>query len=78
MSIKFRTVPKLTKMIKSADADFYLKDGFSMVPRAAFEITSGCPHSYRKVIQECISNGWLQSVANVRNYELTYDKLCEK
>jgi hypothetical protein len=76
--IKFSKQPRLTKMIKKSDPDFLIKDGFTMIPRAGFEISMSCPYNYRSVIQECVANGWLNPVAHVRDYELTYEKLCEE
>ena len=76
--IKYTTQPRQTKMIKQSDPDFLIKDGFTMVPRAGFEISNRCPESYKYLLQECIGHGWIKPVAHVRDYELTYDKLCEK
>jgi hypothetical protein len=76
--ISYKTHKSIIKTIRNSDQDFLIKDGFTMVPRAGFEISSGCPYSYRSIIQECINNGWLNPVAHIRNYEYTYDKLCEK
>ena len=75
--IKFCKQPKQTKMIRQPDPEFFIKDGITLVPRAGFEISSGCPKEYRLVLQECIHNGWIKPVAHIRDYELTYDKLFE-
>ena len=63
------------RTIKQSDPKFHIVDGLVMAPRAGFEISSGCPYSYRQVIQECINNGWLRPVATVYGKELTWDAL---
>jgi hypothetical protein len=52
-----------------------LHDDMVMAPRAGFEISQRCPENYRSLIQECIGHGWLQPVAHVYDYELTFDRL---
>jgi hypothetical protein len=76
--ISYKTHKSIIKTIRNSDQDFLIKDGFTMVPRAGFEISMSCPYNYRSVIQECVANGWLNPVAHVRDYELTYEKLCEE
>jgi hypothetical protein len=44
-------------------------------PRAGFEISQECPTNYRKVIAECINNGWLQPVAYTKDSELMWETL---
>lgn len=63
------------KTIKQDDPKFTLTNGIMICPRAGFEISMGCPRSYREVILECISNGWLKPVAHVYGKELTMDAL---
>lgn len=64
------------KTLKRNDPDFeFSPDGISVVPRAAFEISSGCPYSYREIIQECIRRGWLRPVAHMRDTEYTMELL---
>lgn len=63
------------RTIKSGDAKFHIVDGLVMAPRAGFEISSGCPYAYRQIIQECIHNGWLKPVANVKDNELFWEEL---
>jgi hypothetical protein len=45
------------------------------VPRAGFEISSGCPGNYADIIRECINHGWLKPVAHMRDEELTWELL---
>jgi hypothetical protein len=64
------------KTLRSNDADFtFSPDGFKVIPRAGFEISSGCPYSYRQVIQECVRQGWLKPVAHMRDTEYTMEIL---
>lgn len=64
------------KTVKPSDSDFrFSPDGISLVPRAAFEISSECPLNYREIIQECIRHGWLRPVAHMRDTEYTMELL---
>lgn len=62
--------------LRHKDPDFsFSPDGITVVPRAGFEISSGCPYNYREIIQECISHGWLRPVAHMRDVEYTMELL---
>lgn len=62
--------------LRHKDPDFsFSPDGITVVPRAGFEISSGCPYNYREIIQECISHGWLRPVAHMRDVEHTMELL---
>lgn len=61
--------------IKQGDPTFLIKDGFTITPRAGFEINLHCPKEYRLIISECINNGWLKPVAFMYDYEKTMDLL---
>lgn len=73
--IKFST-GRAHKTLRSKDADFsFSPDGIRVVPRASFEISSGCPYNYREIIQECVRMGWLRPVAHMRDVEYTMELL---
>lgn len=55
--IQIKTTQTKLTTIRQNDPRFVLKDGLVTAQRAGFEISSGCPYSYRQVIQECINNG---------------------
>jgi hypothetical protein len=62
--------------LRHKDPDFsFSPDGITVVPRAGFEITSGCPYNYREIIQECVRMGWLKPVAHMRDTEYTMELL---
>lgn len=62
--------------LRHTDPDFtFSPDGIKIVPRASFEISSGCPYNYREIIQECIRHGWLKPVAHMRDTEYTMELL---
>jgi len=65
----------IVRTIHQTDPDFRMVDGLTLVPRAGFYIVPECPAGYKQVIAECMSNGWLQPVAHVRDYELMMDRL---
>ena len=49
--------------IKQDDPLFTISDGLMLCHRAGFEVSQGCPQSYRMIISECIDRGWLKPVA---------------
>ena len=51
------------RTIRQDDPLFTINDGLMMVHRAGFEVSQGCPQSYRMIISECIDRGWLKPVA---------------
>ena len=62
--------------LRHKDQDFsFSPDGITVVPRAGFEISSGCPYNYREIIQECVRMGWLRPVAHMRDSEYTMELL---
>lgn len=62
--------------LRHKDSDFsFSPDGITVVPRAGFEISSGCPYNYREIIQECVRMGWLKPVAHMRDTEYTMELL---
>lgn len=62
--------------LRHKDPDFrFSPDGFTVVPRAGFEISSQCPREYRLIIAECLQNGWVQPVAHMRDNEYTMELL---
>ena len=61
--------------LKANDPDFLLRDKFVVSPRAGFEIDNRCPYNYRRVITECLQNGWLKPVATVYDHEITFARL---
>lgn len=72
----FKISDRQFKTLRRGDDDFmFSHDGYTMVPRAGFEISSGCPINYREIIQECINHGWLKPVAHMRDTEYTMELL---
>jgi hypothetical protein len=66
------------KTLKSGDSDFtFSHDGFTLTPRAGFQISSGCPRIYKEIIQECLHKGWLKPIANMKESEFMWEKLGE-
>lgn len=58
------------RTIKPNDPRFFINNGLTITPRAGIEISNSCPDRYKKVIIECLQNGWLHSVAHVTEREL--------
>ena len=71
--IKYQIHKTETKTLTQRDAEFYIQEKFTLVPRAALQIDQTCPGEYRQIIAACIDRGWLRPVANIRDYEYTYE-----
>ena len=64
------------KTLKRGDRGFTIcVDGFSIAPRAGFQINNQCPKEYKLILQECISKGWIEPVAYVTEQEFMWDEL---
>jgi len=68
---------KTFKEINQGDPDFMMTDGIKLVPRAAIKISQRCPNNYKKIIQDCISHGWLKPIAHIKESEYVWEKLGE-
>ncbi len=75
--MNFTKPDKTIKTIRPGDSDFMIYNGNFMAARAGFEISQQCPNSYKKIIQECISHGWLKPVACIKDVDYTWEKLGE-
>jgi hypothetical protein len=72
----FKTAKHTYKTLRHKDPNFsFSPDGITLVPRAGFEISSGCPGNYADIVRECINHGWLKPVAHMRDEELTWELL---
>jgi len=62
------------RAIKQGDPNFIIQGhgGFTLTPRAGFEINPACPQEYRMIISTCLNNGWLKPVAHVAERELLF------
>lgn len=65
----------LVREIREGDPDFKIVDGFTIVPRAMIHVLPECPAEYKRMIGLAVSNGWLKSVAHIKDYELMMDRL---
>ena len=72
---KFDSYETKFRTLKPNDPNFILEDKFMIAPRAGFEINNRCPTAYKRILQECISAGWIIPVATVYDHELTYQRL---
>jgi len=75
IQMKYKVNKTSLVTLKPNDPDFLLKDQFVVSPRAGFEIDGRCPHTYKRVITECLQNGWLKPVATVYDHEITFARL---
>jgi len=73
----FTTPEKTIKTIRKGNVDFLIQNGFTMTPRAGFEISNECPKQYKLMIMEAIKNGWLQPIAYMKESEYVWEKLGE-
>lgn len=65
------------KQINPGENMWFIRDGFTITPRAGFEINNKCPKEYRAIINECLRNGWVKPVAYMRDDEYTWESLKE-
>lgn len=63
------------KQIRPGDSLWHIKQGLYLTPRAGFEIVKECPNTYREVITECVSRGWLVPIAHMRDDEYIWEEL---
>ena len=76
--VQFKEINTQIKTIRKGDRHFTISDGIIVCPRAGFEISLGCPDSYRKIIQECVQYGWLKPVAHVTSKEFLFAGLTDE
>jgi hypothetical protein len=76
--MKLTTHKSNIRTIRQDSPDFRMVDGFTVVPRAGFEISQSCPAEYKSIFITAINAGWLKPVAHMRDYELMWDKLNEQ
>ena len=67
----------IVREIREGDPDFKIIDGMTIVPRAMLHVLPNCPAEVKRTIGWAVSNGWLKSVAHVKDYELMMDRLSE-
>lgn len=63
--------------IRQGENDFYIFDGFKLAPRAYIEISNVCPASMKLAIQKAIADGYLKTVACVKEKDFVWEKLGE-
>jgi hypothetical protein len=71
----FKMYSSCIRTIRQDDDKFHIHDGMIISPRAGFEISQECPMSYRKVLAECIDQGWIKPVAHIKDSELVWETL---
>lgn len=67
--MKFISKQSKIRTIKQGDPLFTITEGFTLTPRAGFEISQQCPNEYRLIIQSCLMHGWLKPVAYITEEE---------
>jgi hypothetical protein len=65
------------KTVKQGDKDWYIKNQFTIAPRAGFEISTKCPSEYRMILSKCIDNGWVKPIAYMKESEYVWEQLQE-
>lgn len=70
----FKVENSTVRTIRRGEKGFMLIDGMTIMPRAAFEISRSCPDQYKKIISQCIENGWLKPVAYIKDHELFWEE----
>ena len=65
------------KTVNRDDNMFYIRNGITITPRAAFEISKSCPREYGLILSECIDRGWIKPIAYMRDDEYVWESLKE-
>ena len=65
------------RTIRKGDHKWMITDGHMVSPRAGFELHPQCFPEYKKIVAECIANGWLRPVAYVKEEEFMWETLGE-
>jgi hypothetical protein len=65
----------IVRTIREGDPDFRIIDGMTVVPRAMLHVLPECPADVKRTIGLAVTNGWLKSVAHIKDYELMLDRL---
>jgi len=61
--------------IRQGDNDFYILDGIKLTPRAYIEISDVCPANLKLAIQRAMGDGYLKTVACVKEKDYVWEKL---
>lgn len=61
-----------TIKLDKTDPRFIIHDGFTVTPRAGFEISQNCPAEYKSIFITAINAGWLKPIAHVHERELIF------
>ncbi len=61
--------------IRQGDSDFYITDGIKQSPRAYIEISDMCPINMSLMIHQAMADGYLKTVACVREKDYVWEKL---
>jgi hypothetical protein len=51
--------------LRKGDPSFQLQGPISVANRASILISNDCPNEHKWIIQQCIENGWIETVAVV-------------
>jgi hypothetical protein len=63
------------RAIRQGDYDFYITDGTKLSPRAYIEISDVCPANLKLAIQRAMTDGYLKTVACVKEKDYVWEKL---
>jgi hypothetical protein len=62
--------------LRQGQPDFtFSPDGITLVHRASIEISQDCPYEYKLILAKCLDQGWLRTVAHMRETEYTMELL---
>lgn len=71
----FVTNDNKIREIRQGDDDFYISDGVKISPRAYIEISDLCPANMSLMIQRAMADGYLKTVACVKERDYMWEKL---
>lgn len=71
------THKRLVRTIQAGEPDFNIVDGMVVYPRAEIVVMPGAPTNVATTLNWAIAQGYIRCAANVKDYELMWDKLSE-
>ena len=65
----------IVRTIQAGEPDFNIVDGMVVYPRAEIVVMPGAPVNVATTLNLAIAQGYIRCAANVKDYELMWDRL---
>jgi predicted fused transcriptional regulator/phosphomethylpyrimidine kinase len=71
----YTTHKSIVRTIQAGEPDFNIIDGMAVYPRAEIVVMPGAPTNVATTLNWAIAQGYIRCAANIKYYELMWDKL---